>query len=387
MNLILLRQESIRQFLNKDIYKNLAIKELLFTLSMHHCFTDRSNYNDKLAFDTAHSISPIPIVNHNFNKTFAEINDQRANEVRILANQANKKLLIRWSGGIDSTMIMVSILRNFPKADLALIEVALNSSSIIENPHFYNQYVKDQFNIIDSSLLIYDQDLMSRYIVIDSEPADFLYGLAISPLYKQYHNGVCGLDLHKNKDVVIDLLLNKMYVYEKRSEAIDITDQDRLNFALRYYDLVCGSAYSHNRPLKTIGDFWWWRSFNWFFQHNIFKPYLDFSSKFDQDNFNQWKASYLPWCLTNDFQQWSMTNGYGVKFKDSITEHKLEARKYIHSFFKDSWYSSFKTKQLSINYQVFDAAWKTLALYDDGSIITVDSLNAKSFVDNLLTII
>ena len=64
-------------------------------------------------FETA--IEPhfaMPAYNSNFNLNFAEVSDMRALDIKKLINSTNRPVMIQWSGGIDSTVAIVSLLKN-----------------------------------------------------------------------------------------------------------------------------------------------------------------------------------------------------------------------------------------------------------------------------------
>jgi hypothetical protein len=64
-----------------------------------------------------------------FNKTFQQVSDEAA--ISLLKNMPDdRQLLINWSGGIDSTVPLVAILKTWPAADQKRIVIGLNEGSI-----------------------------------------------------------------------------------------------------------------------------------------------------------------------------------------------------------------------------------------------------------------
>lgn len=94
----------------------------------------------------------------------------------ILQSIGNKKIILHWSGGVDSTCILCSlILARIPKDQLVII---YTPDSILENYNFYNQLKKDNFRMIkyqwNSLTKLYNN--FQHDIVITGWCADQLFG-------------------------------------------------------------------------------------------------------------------------------------------------------------------------------------------------------------------
>jgi len=68
----------------------------------------------------------MPDYDNNFNKKISTICDERALEIQDKLLSSNKELYVMWSGGIDSTAVLVSILKNFKSEALKRVVVCLN---------------------------------------------------------------------------------------------------------------------------------------------------------------------------------------------------------------------------------------------------------------------
>ena len=78
--------------------------------------------------------SAMPAYDADFRLTCQEITDQRAHEVEQRMLNENKKLVVLWSGGIDSTCILAAMLKNFqPASRSQVIQTAHDLMSI--TPH------------------------------------------------------------------------------------------------------------------------------------------------------------------------------------------------------------------------------------------------------------
>ena len=76
------------------------------------------------------------------NNSFNDICDQRAKELMARAINNNRKIAIMYSGGIDSTTVVTSFFKNFPKVIVRdNVILLMNEHSIAENPNFYYNFI------------------------------------------------------------------------------------------------------------------------------------------------------------------------------------------------------------------------------------------------------
>ena len=83
--------------------------------------------------------SSIPSIPNGFTKTFEEICVERATALI----DTGKTLKVTWSGGIDSTGVLVSLIKA-AGSNTDQIKVMFESRAIEENPDFYNNHIKDK---------------------------------------------------------------------------------------------------------------------------------------------------------------------------------------------------------------------------------------------------
>src|SRR5690348_6211550 len=61
----------------------------------------------------------------NFNRTYADICDQRALDIKnILDNDPKKTVTVFWSGGVDSTVVLTALLKNLGKSYYDRLSIA-----------------------------------------------------------------------------------------------------------------------------------------------------------------------------------------------------------------------------------------------------------------------
>jgi predicted nucleic-acid-binding Zn-ribbon protein len=268
----------------------------------------------------------MPEYNSSFSKTWADVTDARAVELLDIILKSGRQLAVQWSGGIDSTVIVVAILKNFSVEDRTQVVVACNQASVAEYPEFYSKYIVPNFNVIDIDTVD------TRYIQVNGLPADLL--LLGTPGLDQCHPGA--LDFiakpwRQNSDQLIGYLTR-------------ITNSPK--FGPWYFEKVAESVESVDVPVESCFDFLWWGGFNYHWVAQLTLDWFGFSS----ESFLAHQKTFYQWYNTTDYQLWAMVNNrIGVKFGSKPSDFKLEAKKYIHDYNRDDEYflNKLKTKSIS----------------------------------------
>jgi len=260
-----------------------------------------------------------------------------------------------WSGGIDSTVILASILKNSSLADRQNITVACNRISIYENPLFYYQHIKPNFSVIDSTYLIIDQEKLTNYCLINGDPADALYAGAFSQ----------------------DMLLDSPDDFSRNCR----TDPDRLikfisqktnyTFADRFYQSLLININSVDVPVSTYHDFFWWIQFNLTWVSDKFRCIQQ--GYIDKDSYESYINNFVNWFNSDEYQQWSMNNNHaGIKYGSHISDYKLVSKNYIYDFDKDPYYRTFKTKGASVSLMQKNPKNPWDCILDDFSTLSIN---------------
>jgi hypothetical protein len=296
---------------------------------------------------TSLNISP-PQYKNNFSRTFAEVTDEQC--CRWLQEKNDKPWLIFWSGGIDSTVIMVSILKNTTQAQRKNIHVACNRASIYEHPRFFYDHVLPNFKLVPSHVTTCS--IFDSYHVISGEFADQLYGHGgMGWELMQSNPEYLNRDLRQSPDALLDMLSKKV-------------DRD---FAVWYYERMLVNIDSVDIPVKTYHDFFWWI----FFNYSYTSMYLKLIMKWGFDKCSVADYQYPDWYATNDYQQWSMNNNeMGIKYNLGLANNKLASKLYIYDFDHDQYSRLFKTKQTSIQSKPYNSM--EICLLDDYSRLRYD---------------
>ena len=107
-------------------------------------------------------------------KTYEEICNERAIELLNKADTMKVSLCVFYSGGIDSTLVMVSLLKNATEEQKKNIVVLLSEESISENPNFYKEYIQGKLKVESSANFPYI--VGTNALLVTGEHNDQLFG-------------------------------------------------------------------------------------------------------------------------------------------------------------------------------------------------------------------
>lgn len=261
---------------------------------------------------------PIPKVDHNFTKTYEDICDQTALEIVNKAINCNKKIRVLWSGGIDSTLMLATFLK---QGHRNILEIGLSIESIAENYNFYKNHLLGQINLIPATDL---RSLASEnHILVGGEYNDQLLGSNLLPTFVKYFDADT---LHNNFN--LDQL--KKVFSSRYTKNVDY-----------WIDIYLSIANKSPVPIKTNLDFHWWINFSCKWQGLYYRLASYFSEEYNLEN-------YCHFFQTADFQRWSLLN-HGQKFSQ-WEDYKKICKDLIWQFDKDDRYRDKKIKLESLTF-------------------------------------
>lgn len=271
----------------------------------------------------------MPDYNPEYNKSWSDISDQRCTDLQ--RNHFDRPWTVMWSGGVDSTVVMTSIIKNLPKADFENITVGCTQMSIWENPRFYFDYIVPNFKIVNADQAMVNA-INQKIYMIDGEPADQLFG---------------GLGFSPNL-IFQNLELLQTNIVADRSIAVNfIAEKTDNKFAEWYYDTLLQNAISAGIPINTLHDLVWWTGFNQHWAAVKFR-FLRYAHWKNIKNAGLFLDRFVQWFDSDDYQLWAMRNQYtGEKLGKTAADYKLAAKKYIYALNQDNYYLTFKTKTAS----------------------------------------
>lgn len=272
---------------------------------------------------------PLPNFFSDFTKSYEEICIGRAKELLLLRKKLNKPIVILWSGGIDSTVVLISFILAGAGTDDIL--VSLNNQSMRENYKFYYTYIRNKFNII-SSEKICDQ-FTGNYIVVGGELNDQLFGHEI---------------IHKILNVYGEEFIFQKITESNIKKVFELRNMNPTSMSM-WYDLLKNHMDSSNWGISNVFEFFWY--FNFVFKwQSVYLRLLVRVSSHNQSNINKNFIDhyYHQFFSTHDFQKWAVLNP-DKKIKKNYKDYKLAAKQFIYSFDKDQNYYENKIKYGSLS--------------------------------------
>lgn len=301
----------------------------------------------------------IPIYDKTFSLTFSEVTDLRVQDIKKIINDFDKQIVLFYSGGIDSTVCISSLIKNLSKNELSKISVALSADSIIENPSFYNNFIRNKINIIDSSKKIYSDLINMGYICISCDLGDAIFGTELgTKMYSQIdylcqflsesekrsilsiQYSISDPDIHYSKfKPIIVAYLNQCLI----SKITNLTNIDQ-NFGNYFYEKFDKNIKTSSVPIHSLHDFYWWIIFNIKYLHCALRPGILYSTGSEKKKI--FDEGIINWYGSTEYQLWSMNNNNnGQKIKGRTqSSYKWAAREYIYDLDHNDWYFYHKIK-------------------------------------------
>ena len=285
-------------------------------------------------------------------RSYEEICNERATELIARAEKLDAKIYISWSGGIDSTLVLVSMLKNATPQQQKRFIVLLSDLSIDEYPLFYETFIRGKLKTDTASAL--PVVLGTPNMIINGEHNDQIFGSDImAPIILKHGNQV----IHQkyNRDILFGEYFNA------------VGDATIANF---YLDLFERLPASSPIPIETMYDFTWWINFSlkW---ATVYTRILTFTAPVNKNRITESYAMtyFEPFYNTEEFQLWSLNN-QDKKIKDSWVTYKWPCKEIICDFTKDAVYRDTKLKVGSLgsflrskrSYEAIDTEFK---LYDE----------------------
>jgi hypothetical protein len=249
----------------------------------------------------------------NYNIDLIESISHSAND---LINEG-KKIFIMWSGGIDSTLMVIAFLLNNVPNDQVII--VCNNDSIRENFKFYSEHIRKKFSLMSTELLIQQaKNQIMNGIILQADHADLIFSSSLGKIMESLF-GEKYLNLKLTKENLFPFLEKQKY--DEQSKHC-------------FYELVLETSKKSPIEIKTIRGFAWWYSFNFRWQHNREK----FKARINPNN------DYRTFFSHKEIQKWSVKN----LMNRIDLDDKTEFRKIIKDFTGDIEYSQYKIKWPSV---------------------------------------
>lgn len=227
-----------------------------------------------------------------FDKSFEEICDERAKFLLQFAEWKNRKIAVMYSGGVDSTLILCSFLKNATEKQLKNILVLMSDESIRENRNFYYDYVSKHFDCISTYRFPYFLG-HDDYLLLSGENADQLFGSQVNDLLtKKMPYSNLFLPFEQMEGKVLDYFAERLKIEgnEKYAEGM-----------LTLFKKIVDAA---PIELNNVYRFFWWINFTTKWQ-SVYTRILPHTIKRDT---LQLEENYTTFFRTDEFQLWALNN-------------------------------------------------------------------------------
>lgn len=296
--------------------------------------------SEQLDFFNFKSICPIPNIPAVFNMSFAECCDESA--IKVLQEAESKQVLLSWSGGIDSTIMLTAILRNGYDSNKHKIKILCDSASVKEYVWFFYNVILQKFETqhIDRSGS-YNEDT----IVYTGDLGDQVFGSEMATTMIPKYGG----------DFIYKPYKDGMYQF------YGDTKGDNGKRIFEHYLPVVDYA-----PFKidTIFDFIWWWNFSQKWQHCKIRQLMWGSLSKLKYHYNN--RSFYD---TDNFQLWSIFN-QDKKIGKTLESYKLIGKEYVVEYTKDNNFlkkpkvSSISTKRHNPSCYMLDENYNPIFDYE-----------------------
>lgn len=255
--------------------------------------------------------------------------DNRARELYNISKKY-KAVYVFWSGGIDSTLILSAILKNW--GNIEKLVVVLNNFSIQEHTTFYQNFIKDKIKTVSTDLFFNNCiEFNHENLYVTGDLGDPLITFDGHDVFEHLHPGILNKPWKYHAKKIIDY-----FAWTSSSKAANVT----------FLEIIKTSAEA-KMPLETVHDFLWWINFNWGYDTDLIYvlwQYQTLSDHVDTKRFIEENVFY--WFNSVECQNWTVSLiGTDQRSKDGISKYAF--KKYIYDFDKDLEYFNHKKKEIS----------------------------------------
>jgi hypothetical protein len=287
---------------------------------------DRSHSLD-LGFDHR-VLDEIPPVPTGATASFGEICRAVAGDLVEEARRTDRRIRLLWSGGIDSTVALVSLLQVLPESEYDRLRIILSMVSIDEYPLFFRRHIlnKVPFRLVRPPVTKY---FGKDDLIVTGEHGDQLFGSdKLLPLIRN------GLAYEKYVDVLPLLLAHK---FGKPA---------RVDLLLDYLQPLLAAC---PVPLHTTFDLFWWLNFSIKWQQVTLRlPVFTF-----KEDVGGLVDRFRHFFRDARFQEWSLVN-HPHRAATGLAHYKWAAKEVIYALTGDEAYRNDKLKQPSLKHVIVD---------------------------------
>lgn len=291
---------------------------------------------------------------------FCECMNKRAECILNKAFNSVKKIYLMWSGGIDSTGVLISFIQAMKPEHKDIINLVFSHNAIKENPNMYEKYIDGKFNVIrtDNNFMDVYKYIVQNGIVVTGDCGDQLFGTDKGIMPNVLYNW-----FNSYKD-----FLKEMYPETNIDYLIDIFDN---------------TFNQYNMNITKVHDFVWWMNFacKWdYVAHSL--------SYLAGTNYNTEIAFYDD----KMFEVYALNINHDINVSE-FREYKKDLKRYIYDFNKDKdyyiqkmKYGSSKTNRNKNKNMVFSILTENTKIinYNIAELQTMDYFDSLNLVKGIL---
>jgi hypothetical protein len=254
--------------------------------------------------------------------SFAELCDARGKEIVEEALTTGRRIDVLWSGGIDSTTALISVIKATNEGRCTdCVRILLSMNSVLEYPRFFLDQINSQMPIRAVNHPI-SHALDPGALTVTGEHGDQLFG---SHLLESYvRRGLAGVDYREILPLVmLERLRSPRSVQRMRrylQSAIDVAPV----------------------PIHSLFDCMWWLNFSLKWQEVILRLTV-----FRGDQAKPVYQSLRHFFRSDPFQSWALATTPGLPVP-VWSRYKDVAKQYIYGFTGDQTYFKLKEKEDSL---------------------------------------
>ena len=303
----------------------------------HQPIIDRTNQLE-LPFEIDVSLFEHPEY-YVIDKKISDICVARAREIVEIAHKYQHRVVVFYSGGVDSTAVLCSFIELLGlNTARDLITVFLSEHSIRENQKFYDDFIKDQFKTEDSH--DYHEKICEpeyiNSIFVNGDPAGSLFG---------------GGETLRNKLTTSDpsrIVTNPNWK--------DLTKSQYSNSDLYEYatENMLQSSGHINYKISDVYDYYWWYTMNYRWvgaSINLFLTCRNIILALPLGR-DYWKDHNIAFFNSDDFARWSFSNKehlVNCLIQNNNRHYKKALKEFIFSCNQDQDYLINKGKEAYLN--------------------------------------
>jgi len=272
----------------------------------------------------------LPLDLAGFADSYEDCCARRAAEIARLQEKKQVPIALLYSGGIDSTLALVSFAKELGAQLKDRLTVYLSPESIRENPAFYYSFIRKRCRMESSEH--FDDLFDGSCLVVTGEHNDQLFGSDIVGRLSRYQAFDKVSEAYSRGNIV------QCFRHAGMSDAA----------ANAWFDALDASARRAPCAVKTVFEFFWWFAFVFKWQCVYFRTPLRVHRAQQRNVTAAFLDTYYhTFYGTREFQKWSMANPQ-LKVQETWRTYKFPAKQLIYEFNRDEDYFRYKVKTGSL---------------------------------------